>query len=33
MVEARLIVVGAVAVDVGSRTEGEGTDLSIRVSR
>lgn len=33
MAGARLIVVGAVAVDVGSRMEGGSADLSIRVSR
>ena len=31
MAEARLGFVGAVAVDVGSRTEGESTDLNIRI--
>ena len=31
MAETRLGVVGAVAVDVGSRMEGESTDLKIRI--
>ena len=31
MAEARLGVVSAVAVDVGSRMEGESTDSNIRI--